>query len=337
MSSGCAQLAASPGVTPPDATKHVNYTLGMLLGVDDFNQEFAYLSGRDRWLARDLGGYGTMCGLRVSLDSTANGPRLSVSCGTALSPRGQLICLHPSQCAYINDWISANESTVVSSIGSPLASVLNLWLVLCYRECPTDAVPIAGEPCRSAADLMAPSRLVDDFRLELRVAPPEQPEEEAIRDFVAWLDQIQITDAAGFFPTIEQFVNALRAALIANASPLDPGVYFHTGSPLTGIHIHPGSVGDYLRAAFRIWATEIRPMFHASSRSCSCTASPATQPTDECLLLAEVEVPIVNAGPGQNFVVDDKHDLVIDEQRRPILLSTRVLQEWMQSGLRGGK
>ncbi len=186
---------------------------------------------------------------------------------------------------------------------------------------------------------MAPSRLVDDFRLELRVAPPEQPEEEAIRDFVAWLDQIQITDAAGFFPTIEQFVNALRAALIATASPLDPGALL---SYRVSAHRHPYS----LRAASAtIYAPpsasgplEIRPMFHASSRSCSCTASPATQPTDECLLLAEVEVPIVNAGPGQNFVEwTTEHDLVIDEQRRPILLSTRVLQEWMQSGLRGGK
>jgi len=30
-----------------DPSKHVNYTFGMLLGVDDFKQEFAYLSGRD--------------------------------------------------------------------------------------------------------------------------------------------------------------------------------------------------------------------------------------------------------------------------------------------------
>jgi hypothetical protein len=339
MSSGCAQMAAAPGTTPPDPSKHVNYTLGMLLGVDDFNQEFAYLSGRDRWHARDLDGYGTMCGLKVSLSSTAKGPLLSVSCGSALSPKGQLICLHPSQCASLNDWISANESKVQSAIGSPPGSLLNLWLVLCYRECPTDAVPIAGEPCRSAADLMAPSRLVDDFRLDLRTAPPEQPEEEAVRDFVAWLDQIQITDAAGFFPTLDQFVNALRGALVPTGSPLDPGAYFHTGSPLTSIHIHPANVGDYLRAAFRIWATEIRPMFHASwpLQSCSCSGSPAAAPTDECLLLAEVEVPVVNAGPGQNFVVDDNHPVTIDESRRPILLSTRVLQEWMQSGLRGGR
>src|SRR5437763_106871 len=56
------QVAAAPA---PDPSKHVNYTLGMVLGVDDFTQEFAYLSGRDQRLARDLLGYGTVSGLRL--------------------------------------------------------------------------------------------------------------------------------------------------------------------------------------------------------------------------------------------------------------------------------
>src|SRR5260370_41137153 len=99
MSTGFAQLAATD-VAPPDPSKHVNYTLGMLLGVDDFNQEFAYLAGRDQWMARDLDGYGTLCGLKVSLDSTAKGPRLSVSCGPAVTPRGQWIRLPPAQSGF---------------------------------------------------------------------------------------------------------------------------------------------------------------------------------------------------------------------------------------------
>ena len=35
-----------PPVAPLDPTKHVKYTLGMVLGVDDFDQEFAYLVRR---------------------------------------------------------------------------------------------------------------------------------------------------------------------------------------------------------------------------------------------------------------------------------------------------
>ena len=48
MSSGVMQLAATPDAIAPDPSKHVNYTFGMLLGVDDFKQEFAYLIGRDQ-------------------------------------------------------------------------------------------------------------------------------------------------------------------------------------------------------------------------------------------------------------------------------------------------
>src|SRR5450755_861395 len=93
-----AQFAAAPSVATPDPSKHVNYTLGMMLGSDDFNQEFAYLSGRDRWLARDLIGYGTVWGLKIAIQPQQAGEQLTdgrvvVSRGTALSPCGQLICV----------------------------------------------------------------------------------------------------------------------------------------------------------------------------------------------------------------------------------------------------
>jgi hypothetical protein len=187
---------------------------------------------------------------------------------------------------------------------------------------------------------MAPSRLVDDFRLELRLSPPMQQEEDAIRDFVLWLDQIQITDAPGNFPTLKQFEDALRAAVVTASSPINPATYFQFGSPLNLFHIHPAQIGDYLKSAFRIWVTEIRPQFHSgwSSTNCSCSGETSqTMPPEDCLMLAEVDIPLVNVGPGQNWQVDGTKATTLDESQRPILLHTRLLQEWMQSGLRGGK
>ena len=339
MSSGVMQLAATPDALAPDPSKHVNYTFGMLLGVDDFKQEFAYLAGRDQWMARDLIGYGTISGLKVSVDAPAKRARVSVSCGDALSPRGQMIRVCPSQCAFVDDWLTANQAAVQAALGiSPPASMIKLWLVLCYRDCPVDPVPIAGEPCRSADDLMAPSRLGDDFRLELRLTPPAQQEEDAIRDFVKWLDQIQITDNPGFFPSLQQFENALRAALLPVASPLDPATFFHFGSPLNQFHVHPAQIGDYLKSAFRIWVTEIRPNFHKDwpPQSCLCGGDPiSTAPPEDCLMLAEVDVPLTHNGSIWNW--DKSKPVTLDESNRPILLHTRLLQEWMQSGLRGGK
>lgn len=335
MSTAPAQFAAMPDVMAPDPSKHVNYTLGMLLGVDDFNQEFAYLSGRSQKIARDLIGYGTVCGLRVSIDKTGKGPRVNVTCGTAVSPAGQFICVQPAQCALINDWLTANQASVQPSGGSPLGSTLRLYLTLCYRDCAVDQVPIAGEPCRSADDMMAPSRLADYFSLDLKLTAPGQAEEEAVRDFVAWLDQVQVTDSPGTFLTLPNFLDAMRGALTPVGSPLDPGATFHFGSPLAGVHIHTAVAPDYLRAAFRVWTTEIRPLFHAvPAGGCNCDSPNAPAPADNCVLLAALDVPVVNIGPGQNWQADDAHDVSIDESHRPILAHVRLLQEWLMSGFR---
>jgi hypothetical protein len=104
--SSFAPRVATPRATPPDPYKHVNYNLGMVLGVDDFTQEFAYLSERNHRLARDLLGYGTVWGLRVFTETESRGPRVVVENGVALSPRGQLIRVPCAQCAFLNDWLN---------------------------------------------------------------------------------------------------------------------------------------------------------------------------------------------------------------------------------------
>src|SRR2546430_7850928 len=110
-------------VTEPDPTKHVNYNLGMVLGVDDFTQEFAYLSGRDQWMMRDLIGYGTARGLKViTEDDSVKGPRVLVEPGVAVSPGGQMICVPTAQCAYLKNWAADHEAEISAVVGSPIAS-----------------------------------------------------------------------------------------------------------------------------------------------------------------------------------------------------------------------
>jgi|HubBroStandDraft_3_1064219.scaffolds.fasta_scaffold00913_5 hypothetical protein len=333
----------------PDPTKHVNYTLGMVLGVDDFNQEFAWLSGRGRWLARDAVGYGTLSGLAVSSDTAAKGPRLVVSSGNALTPRGQLVCVKPAQCAYLNDWLAANKAGIPALVGSPMAATITLYLTLCYRDCPTDPMPIPGEPCRSEDELLQPSRLVDSFSLELRTTPPRQEEEDAVVELVRWLRAAQI-GGPGPYTTVEQFVLALRGAVQKVSSPPSSplssppgaalGVHFNFGSPLLSLRLDPARAGEYWRAAFRVWIEEIRPLVHAlCAGGCACCGDPggataataANSAPDECLLLARVDVPVVNLGAGE-WRVDDLRSISIDESRRPLLLHLRLLEEWVAAG-----
>ena len=184
------QVTVLPGAAALDPTKHVKYTLGMVLGVQDFEQEHTYMRAHDEWLARDAVGYGTVSGLDVAVEVDTQGPRVSVSPGSAITPCGRLVCVTPAQCATLNDWLARHDEEVrarlagVASLGS-LASTASApggsssqpatataYVVLCAQDCLTDDLPIPGEPCRTEDALSAPSRVKDDFRLELRLDPP---------------------------------------------------------------------------------------------------------------------------------------------------------------------
>ncbi len=346
-------LASPPraDLVGPDPTKHVKFSLGMILGADDFDQEFAWLSGRDRWLARDVLGYGTVNGLQVSM---RQGPgivtEVAVACGSALTPSGQLVRVTPTQCAALAPWLaheSRREAVLAQAALSP-AEPLRVYVVLAYQPCETDARPIPGEPCRSEAEAMAPSRIADGFRLELRLAPPPQPEEDAVRGFVHWLSgSVEIADAPASGP-VEHLLALLRAAAEGGGSPgvapwvvevgegggasppMSPPMSPPESSPPSRFVIPRDRACEYLRAALRVWITELRPHWHEEFGAChgcgeSVSPTPAA-PVDE-LLLAELRVPLTAAG-----ALDPALDVTVIEDDRPVLAHLRLLQEWAACG-----
>src|ERR671939_26322 len=104
--------ALSPESAVSNPTKHVLYQLGMVLGVDDFKQEFAYHHTRDKMLARELAGYGTATGLVVKTENSARGWRIVVEPGIAVAPDGELIRICSSQCAYIDPFLLDQREAV---------------------------------------------------------------------------------------------------------------------------------------------------------------------------------------------------------------------------------
>jgi hypothetical protein len=312
----------APPLADPDPTRHVNYTQGMVLGVADFQQEFTYHAGHLRWLARDLLGYGTVRGLRVSITAPAAVPEVVVSEGVAVSPRGQLIRVPLAQCARLNDWLASNPPAEYGSpLGSPLGSPsATLYVVLRYRECPTDPVPIPGEPCRSEADSMAMSRLADDFALELTYVAPDQHEEDEARDFLAAMSQVQITDLPGTFVDLPAFLAAVRALGQPSASPPGSPLSSPLGSPLAGMRIHTLDAPEFLRAALRVWVTDLRPPPTATA------PGTGNLPPEKRLLLAELDVPLKPPAPGGAWTVADPNGVAINEERRPFLVPLRLIQ-----------
>jgi hypothetical protein len=322
--------------TGSDPTKHVNYSLGMVLGVDDFTQEFAYLSGRDQWILRDLIGYGTARGLSVHTElDVAKGPRVVVEPGVAVSPSGQMICVPSAQCAYLRDWVADHEVDVSGSLSSPIDSTVSVYVVLCYRDCQVDNVPIAGEPCRTEDQLMAPSRIKDDFRLELRLDKPIQREEDAIRDFVAWLRQIPVPEF-GLSTPMNQFLDGIRAAAsswFTSPPASSPPTDFMFGSPPGSFHIQSMDLCKYMSAAFRLWVTELRPKWIARWHGCAATHFEGDDAADEdCVLLAELIVSVEPKSPGPWNVPDV--EIEVKDSGRPYLVHLRMLQDWMTCGVR---
>lgn len=315
-----------PGTAATDTCKRVNYTLGMLMGVDDFVQDQLYEGSRRRELAREVLGYGTVHGLAVVIEPDGDqGPRVRVTPGMAWLPSGTPVCVEGDQCANLNDWLLANAALVnAGASGSPVT--FSAYLVLSYVQCLTDQVPIPGEPCRSDDELMAPSRIADSFRLDLRATPPAQREEDALRDFVEWLLGTELVATS---PPLDEagFVAALRAAaqdwLEPSSPPLSPP-WTPPADYLEG-SLPAGADEALFRTALRLWATELRPLWMARP-DCSCNATPIA-PLDDAVLLARLELALVPTAAGWQVSDMVTDPVLVDESRRPVLLTLRMVQE----------
>lgn len=316
----CSPFSAVTTGLAADPHRHVNFTTGMVLGVDDYSQEFAYHSGRDKWIVRDFLGYGTVSGLAVSLEDDGDtGPRVRVTAGSAAAPSGQLICVGRDQCGSLNPWMAQSE------IGKKLGRILGegatkgsltLFLTLCYLDCPVAPVPIPGEPCRSDENLMEPSRIADDYCLDFCFDPPPMSETAAIQMLTAFAETPSILPSHPNSP--DDFAKAARMAeaqlLLAFglADPAKPA----EAEDLRTIQLHTTMQARFGIAVKRIWVTRIRPFVCA--QRCGSEAIPA----NDCVLLGRLTVPVIR--PGASWVVAGKVEL--DEGDRPLLLSASASQ-----------
>jgi hypothetical protein len=326
MSTPCTPCqTASPNLLKLDPLKRVNYTFGLVMGVEEFLQSDTYFLAKHHLENRLLHGYGTVCGLDVIAQIT---PQLEVQVtpGWAISPRGQEIRVSQLMCLQVNDWVQTNKAALQALLPGPAPSSLNLCVVLCYRECKTDVVPIPGEPCRTQSSSMAPSRIADSFELMLCLdqdaspplaSPPGsasdsgglcmfrplQLEDDSIRALATLLSEVQIS-STGPFLTLEQMKDLVR------------DLYQPTGSPPAGppYLVSAQDARDFRGAALRTWITEVRPFICAPQG-----AGPCCPPPEKCVLLAEL---VVNLNLGWNAT-----GISVDDSRRPFLVPTRLLQE----------
>lgn len=322
----CGTNTTGAGAVAVDTNKRVNYTKGMLLGVDDFVQEQAWHIARRHELAREVLGYGTVRGLKVEMESDGGSntsppapllaPVVRVSPGLAYVPSGAPVCVGTEQCCDINAWLQKHWAELPGEVnGAVQPAPLRLHVVLSYLAVPTDPLPVPGEPCRDEAELTANSRISDCFKLELRLRPPEQIEEDAIRDFADWLAQVPVASSS---PPLGEadFLDQLRAAAMDWLQPVSPSpADYMFGSPPASL----GSSDALLQAALRLWVTELRPLWRAKYGCGPLPTAPGGP--DDAVLLAALDLRV--------FAVDKRAepDVHIVEDMRPVLLSLRLVQE----------
>ena len=196
----------SNGILAPDL--RVNYQFGLVLGVDEFEQEDRYLRERDERAARVLHGYGTATGLHVSAARPAAAPldvEARVEPGVAIDQWGRPVVVRSAQCARIGAWIAEQETAALAAgTTSPLVTYrrpsgdVTVYVVASYAECDDALVPIPGNPCADDDDLLAASRIRDSWQLELRWEPPAMPAWDGIRALADLLAGVDTHDASPF-------------------------------------------------------------------------------------------------------------------------------------------
>ncbi|HEX7027116.1 MAG TPA: hypothetical protein VF268_07725 [Gammaproteobacteria bacterium] len=299
-----------------DPYKRVKYSNGLVLGVDEFEQEQLYLLTKDQLHNRSLHGYGTVCGLNVTAREEDGVWELVVSPGIAVDKTGRDVRVPQAQCADLSVWLQRNTDTITQWLtdqGIPIVNpiALTLHVVLCYDQCATDYVPVPSGPCQSLDKTSVASRYADNFKLQLQLDAPEQEEEDAIEFLLQLLADIEISNAPGGLTVsgIEEIIRAFE-------------------EPATSLHMSEADAPAIIDAALRVWVTEVRPGLLPDGRN--CVAGP---PRDECISLGQVQLQVEDTASELGYRLVSGSDPTVEQAERPILLQSRLLQEFMYNRL----
>ena len=295
-----------------DPFKRVAYPPGMLLTPAEFLQEQYYFLERNRLHHRLLHGYGTVCGLNVSVQDN---DKISVSEGLAVDTRGRMIRVEHAQCASLKEWLKKNSDKPPQT-SPPAPPPDSLYVVLCYRDCPSDKVLIRTSPCQPKEQSEAYSRLQESFDLKLATDPPVQIEEETIRAFGDLFAELRVSSGLTRLneAELQAAITKIRSLVLDLCPDESPPVV--SSPPDSWMQaLHPADAEILFRHAFKVWVTEVKPNL-LPDRTCSGSSD-----EDACVLLAELSV---NVNPTTWQI---EGDVTVNEAERPVYISTRLLQE----------
>ena len=320
----CVSLAN--GALSPD--QRVNYEFGLVLGVDDFRQEQLYFLARDYLHNRSLHGYGTVAGLDVIADRPADSTRemlVTVTPGMAVDQFGRTINLRDEQCARLGAWYARQVQDGTAPPADD-AGRLRAYVVAAYDECLDALVPIPGQPCSSSDTLMAPSRIRDSFRFEIRWSPPPMTAWDADRAFADLLALVRfeagLPAEASDEAEIVTRVRALAAPPVMETCA--PAAAPEEAPPVLRLPKEGGRAT--LDRIFAVWVTEVRPAIVGQADLIDPALSDGVDPA---VLLA-----CIDFLPAEGFDPTDPEiaEAAVSDIGRPFLLHTQLIQELLLLG-----
>lgn len=303
-------------LTHADPFTALRYHFGMLLGVSDFEAQQAYHRGKTRLHNAWLHGAGVVWGLGVDVDLQRREVR--VDRGLALGHAGHELYLDNRACVDIGAWLERNkdnpelekENAVLARAvreGANGEFILTVHVVAYLRACLTREVPALAEPCEGTNTDTAFSRVAETMRLELRPGRPSAATSPGLEHARILMGKAEPRkDAQGVdIPSHKEIADA-RAAL-AQMPPADraaaQAAALHRAGVLDTAALLPGLEPDGDRLLY---------------------------PADERapVVLATIEGMTLRKDLGV-WTVREKP--VITTAERISLLSTRVLQQWLQT------
>ncbi len=172
-------------LNPPPAPRRVYYSTGRMLGVDDFQADQDYHRSRLARALLQLYGTGTVSGLFVQTQNTADVTKLQlqVTAGMAIDRVGRIIEVPRTVCIVLNDWltqqIAAWQAQLTNPVpGQPALPDPNLAIrdgenLMCdvfatFTGCTRGVTPcFAAEDDYDATDAFSANRWLDSFAMQL--------------------------------------------------------------------------------------------------------------------------------------------------------------------------
>jgi hypothetical protein len=165
-------LACAPdtGCGVPYEFVRLRYFFGQRLGVLELTDEQAYVVGKQRFHNQRLHGAGVLCGLLAERYLPSGAPTttlLRVSSGAAVDPCGREILVGWDTCVDLAAWVRAHRATNPDLADPTAAPAQQLWVGVCYRECPSDPAPAPRDPCGCEPTGCEHARVREGFELRL--------------------------------------------------------------------------------------------------------------------------------------------------------------------------